>query len=101
MQLKRRKLMSIIVSAVMLITVCQLPLTGYATDSSSDILLTGSGSCGPKDGSGYSASVNWSLDKDGVLTITGTGDMADWPNGNYVPWKTKPGYNVTEVIIDE
>ena len=44
-----------------------------------------SGKCGDN--------VTWSLDDNGLLTISGTGDMYDYDGGNRVPW-----YNMTSDI---
>lgn len=45
------------------------------------------GSCGPvdKDTGEYSANLTWELVGD-TLTISGTGEMADWDDGKYAPW---------------
>lgn len=49
-----------------------MPMGAEATES------TGSGTCG--------AEITWELTGDGVLTITGTGPMEDYPHGEYAPW---------------
>jgi len=43
--------------------------------------------------------LTWTLDDAGTLTIRGTGDMADWRNHNYVPWRSKKN-DIKSVIIE-
>ena len=53
--------------------------------------VVNSGSCGKN--------LTWSLDSDGVLTISGTGDMTDYSwNDSYAPWKDA---NVKSVVIPD
>ncbi len=54
--------------------------------------LLGSGTCG--------ANLTWELDCDGLLTISGTGDMADYTGSTYVPWFTLIG-SVKSIVIEE
>ncbi|MBQ7399428.1 MAG: leucine-rich repeat domain-containing protein [Clostridia bacterium] len=42
------------------------------------LAVSASGTCGNK--------LSWSLDTDGVLTISGTGDMTDWSSVESTPW---------------
>ena len=48
--------------------------------------LLGSGTCGANG-----SYLTWELDCDGLLTISGTGDMADYTGSTYVPWFTLIG----------
>ena len=77
-----RKLLSILLSIIMLITIaqignsdfCILPKGQFA--NASTVLY--SGSCG--------SNVTWSLDNQGVLTISGSGRMQNYNVAETVPW---------------
>ena len=60
-------------------------------ENQSIILADSSGTCG--------ANLTWTLDSNGVLTISGTGDMDDYEyyEPNYHPWDSN---NVKEIIIE-
>ena len=49
--------------------------------------------------SGTSGDVSWTLTSDGVMTISGTGAMADY-NGYDYPWNSESDY-ITSVVIEE
>ena len=49
--------------------------------------------------SGTSGDVTWTLTEDGVMTISGTGAMADY-NGYDYPWYSESNY-ITSVVIEE
>ena len=49
-----------------------------------------SGSCGPN--------LKWELANDGVLTITGEGEMTDYSYSNRIPWY---GQHIKRIIIDD
>ena len=52
-----------------------------------EVELIASGNCGPKDANGeWTDSVTWTLDVNGVLTISGEGAMADFTKTTQ-PWK--------------
>lgn len=57
-------------------------------------LTVGSGSCG-KDG----GSLRWSLSDNGVLTISGSGEMQDFGIENEAPWSES--IVVTKVVVEE
>lgn len=60
--------------------------------------VVGSGSCGA-DGD----NVTWSLESNGVLTISGSGDMKDFGSWNKAPWidsSDTAATDVTSVIIE-
>ncbi len=57
--------------------------------------LLGSGTCGANG-----SYLTWELDCDGLLTISGTGDMADYTGSSYVPWFTLSG-SVKSIVIEE
>lgn len=57
--------------------------------------LLGSGTCGANG-----SYLTWELDCDGLLTISGTGDMADYTGSTYVPWFTLIG-SVKSIVIEE
>ena len=46
------------------------------------------------------SNVSWSLDDNGTLTISGTGNMPDYDNFTDWPWYTQRG-NIREVIIED
>ena len=60
--------------------------------------LSPSGDCGT---AGHESEVRWTLDNDGVLTISGTGPMADYIANN-TPWKkyrtSKP--QITKIVVE-
>ena len=79
-----------------------LAVTEDMTDKSSDLSVSGtaeiiaSGECGA-----YGDNLMYKLNSDGVLTISGQGEMADWFT-NTVPWKDyKNSGEITRVIIHE
>ena len=82
---KTRKLLPWLLSMAIIISVC--PLSGLTILSSNAAETVASGSCGDD--------VTYTLDSDGLLTISGTGDMADysWYNS---PWREK---TFSKVII--
>ena len=81
----KKRLLSILLAAVMVLTMLPLGLVDTAWAAS----VVDSGSCG-KNGD----NVTWKLTSDGTLTISGTGDMADfelldtkrWWLGTNTPW---------------
>ena len=50
-----------------------------------------SGSCGEN--------ITWTLDDSGVLTISGTGAMADYASASAAPWYSSRS-NITKVVIE-
>ena len=65
-----KRLLSWLLAALMLLTM--LPTAGWADD-------TASGTCGEN--------LTWTLSDDGVLTISGTGDMTDYYSySEFAPW---------------
>ena len=77
----KKRLLSILLAAVMVLTMLPLGLVETAWAASS-------GTCGDK--------LTWSLSDDGTLTISGTGKMAeysDWNSENLTPW-----YDVREQV---
>ena len=81
----KKRLLSILLAAVMVLTMLPLGLVDTAWAAT----VVDSGSCG-KNGD----NVTWKLTSDGTLTISGTGDMADfelldtkrWWLGTNTPW---------------
>ena len=73
-----KRLLSWLLAALMLLTM--LPTAGWADD-------TASGTCGEN--------LTWTLSDDGVLTISGTGDMTDYYSySEKAPWHEYPdGHN--------
>ena len=76
-------------------SVAQYKAAGYwknFTNIQATECLIGSGTCG--------TNLTWELDCDGLLTISGTGDMADYTGSTYVPWFTLIG-SVKSIVIEE
>ena len=80
----KKRLLSILLAAVMVLTMLPLGLvdTAYAASS---------GTCGDK--------LTWSLSDDGTLTISGTGDMVEYEYYGAAPWYSFC-MQVTTVIIE-
>ena len=80
----KKRVLSIAVSlfTVLLLSIC-LSATALAAD------VVASGSCG--------TNVTWTLDSDGLLTISGTGAMQDYSIG-FEPWHRERG-NITGIKI--
>ena len=90
-----------------------LPANAPVQDLFSGVVLTAhaevtaSGFCGAETNEGGAESVAWSLDDSGVLTISGTGDMADYDfdfdfgawQGQKAPWDAYAAV-ITSVIIE-
>ncbi|MCD8316830.1 MAG: leucine-rich repeat protein [Eggerthellaceae bacterium] len=68
-----------------------------STVNSSDVvpLEVASGTCGEEGDN-----ATWTLGEDGVLTISGTGDMADYPSASQIPWYTYRS-SIVSVVINE
>ena len=75
----KKRIASILLAVMMIVTLLPLGLMETAWAAT----VVGSGDC-----SGYNSNVTWKLTSDGTLTISGTGDMADFDywNGNGAPW---------------
>ena len=43
-------------------------------------------------------SSKWSLDSEGLLTISGEGEMDDWEGGDYAPWAYYD-YDIMSIVI--
>ena len=52
--------------------------------------IVASGTCGEK--------VTWKLDEDGLLTVSGEGEMANYSSSDKIPWSS---YEIKKVIIEE
>lgn len=92
----------ICISSIVGVQPTVLAVTEDMTDKSSDLSVSGtaeiiaSGECGA-----YGDNLMYKLNSDGVLTISGQGEMADWFT-NTVPWKDyKNSGEITRVIIHE
>ena len=75
----KKRIASILLAVMMIVTLLPLGLMETAWAAT----VVGSGDCG-KNGD----NVTWKLTSEGTLTISGTGDMADFDywNGNGAPW---------------
>ena len=93
---------AICISSIVGVQPTVLAVTEDMTNKSSDLSVSGtaeiiaSGECGA-----YGDNLMYKLNSDGVLTISGQGEMADWFT-NTVPWKDyKNSGEITRVIIHE
>ena len=66
----KKRLLSFVLAVLMIVSI--LPATALAAN------IVDSGTCG--------AEVTWTLDSEGVLTISGSGDMYDYRASSIVPW---------------
>ena len=83
---KTSKLISILIAVAMLLSMA--PISAFAAS------VVASGKFGASG-----SNLTWSLDSDGVLTISGSGAMEDFANVSKVPWYSKRT-NVKTVIIE-
>ena len=81
-----KKLLSIILAILMIVTTIPFAFAADVVDS---------GNCGA-DGD----NLTWSLDSDGVLTISGEGEMQEIFIYAYQPWEDYD-YDIKEVVIEE
>ena len=86
MQKTMKKLLSIILAILMIVTT--IPFA-FAAD------VVKSGNCGANGGN-----VKWTLDSDGTLTISGTGDMATYANLAKRPWYDYTS-DIKKIIIED
>ena len=88
-----KKALTIIFAAVLLLGV--MPVVSFATN------IVESGTCGA-----YGNNLTWTLDGEGVLTISGTGEMRDFDTDSVVdslyfpPWKSNRE-QIESVVIEE
>ena len=72
----KKRLLSFVLAVLMIASL--LPATALAAD------IADSGTCGAE---GDGSNLTWTLDSDGVLTISGSGDMYDYGYGSSdAPW---------------
>ena len=81
MKTRKLRLLSALLALAMLLAL--LPTAAFAED--------GNNKCG--------ANLTWSLDSDGTLTISGTGEMADYNNSNGSPWSVNVKKAIQTVVI--
>ena len=86
MQKTMKKTLAIILAILMIVTT--IPMA-FAAD------VVASGNCGANG-----ENVKWTLDSDGTLTISGTGNMADYPQYSKVPWINYRS-DVKKLIIED
>ena len=86
MQKTMKKLLSIILAILMIVTT--IPMA-FAAD------VVKSGNCGANGGN-----VKWTLDSDGTLTISGTGDMQTFANLAKRPWYDYT-HDIKKIIIED
>ena len=83
----RKRLLSFVLAVLMIASL--LPATALAAD------VVTSGTCGAE---GNGSNLTWTLDSEGLLTISGTGRMRDYKGNGNVPW-CDYSYNVKSVLI--
>ena len=93
MKTKKLRFLSALLALAMLFTL--LPTAAFA-----DTGIVASGTCGAE---GDGSNLTWELDSDGTLTISGTGEMADYVDNfstyrSTAPWAEE---QVTQVVINE
>ena len=81
-----KKLLSIIIAILMIVTAVPM---AFAAD------VVKSGNCGANGGN-----VKWTLDSDGTLTISGTGDMQTFANLAKRPWYDYT-HDIKKIIIED
>ena len=81
----KKRLLSFVLAVLMIASL--LPATALAAD------VVKSGTCGAE---GDGSNLTWTLDSEGLLTISGSGAMYDYYN--YVPWD---GSRIKSVEITE
>ena len=86
MQKTMKKTLSIIIAILMIVTTVPM---AFAAD------VVASGNCGANGGN-----VKWTLDSDGTLTISGTGNMADYERYPDVPWDDYTS-DVKKLIVED
>ena len=82
---KTNKLISILLVLAMLLSMA--PISAFAASVEASGKFGASGS-----------NLAWSLDSDGVLTVSGSGTMEDFANASKVPWYSKRTKVKTVVI---
>ena len=83
------KKLSLLLIFCLLISNCTAVLGVFAADSTEELI--GSGECGSE--------AVWELDSDGVLTVSGKGDMTDYTSYTMTPWYTVCSA-IKKVVID-
>ena len=83
---KTNKLISILLVLAMLLSMAPLTVLAASVEASGKFGASGN-------------NLTWSLDSDGVLTISGSGAMEDFANASKVPWYSKRT-NVKTVVIE-
>ena len=84
----RKRLLSFVLAVLMIASL--LPATALAAD------IVDSGTCGAE---GDGSNLTWTLDSDGVLTISGSGDMYDYGLSG-APWYGSSSRVKSAVIAD-
>ena len=84
----RKRLLSFVLAVLMIVSI--LPATALAAD------VVASGTCGAE---GDGSNLTWTLDSEGLLTISGTGAMKGYSDVYYncAPWKYR---EIKKVVID-
>ena len=74
-----------------IVSLCMIVVACFAFSAGAAEIID-SGNCG--------SNLTWTLDYDGVLTVSGSGDMKNFTNSSYVPWYSYSG-SITNVVIGD
>ena len=103
MRLRSKRLVSLLLAGSMMVSMVPASaVTAFAAEAKNVAVMTEDGNpatSGPCGAEGQESAVQWAFDSTtGVLTISGTGAMADYSNNNPAPWNTFAD-QITEVKI--
>lgn len=84
----KKRMVSLLLAVLLAATI--LPVQAWGAT------VVDSGYCG---GEGDGKNLTWTLDSDGVLTISGKGKMGGWSSISFVPWKANQ-HKIKRVVID-
>ena len=87
-----KKKLLVILGVLLVVLLCAATAThsAYAAD------IVASGTCGAE---GDGSNLTWTLDSDGVLTISGTGAMKNYTSSSRAPWYSRRD-KIISVAID-
>ena len=85
----KKRLLSFVLAVLMIVSI--LPATALAAD------IVDSGTCGAE---GDGSNLTWTLDSEGVLTISGSGGMHDYNSPSSPPWYRSRSMVKSAVIAD-
>jgi len=77
-----------------IVSLCMIVVACFAFSAGAAEIVK-SGTCGADGGN-----LTWALDDDGVLTVSGSGDMKNFTRSSYIPWYSYRG-SITNVVIGD